>query len=222
VLSFKSFAVSVGGAATSSKYMNNENIETEQSNIEKENNPSSDIPSDKIDKIDTQLEAFNPGVDDPEEIQAIQKERDEEYNKELSKLEGIDITEETKKEIYNNMVNSVIDQVKNENQQYNELLEKRACIQISELFNEDEKSAEERLEKLKNKVGEKDYKTTLSILKSTDKLFDRKGELLHATNSFAIENMQELNSISGGLWQKGASFTDGDSEIALLGSDLEF
>lgn len=195
--------------------IDNKEISKEQPDFEKEDTQDSDTFIDEINKIDEKLKSFNTKADSPEEIQSIQEEREREYENEISKLDGINITEETKKEIYNNMVNDVVEQATKENQEYDELLEKRASLQVSKLFNEDKESAVERLDLLRDKIGEKDYKIVLDLLKSNNELFDRKDHLLHATNSFALKNMRDLNKVSGGLWQKGASFTDGGSDIAL-------
>lgn len=189
--------------------------EAVQSDIEQSNSTTADKFTQEIDKIDKELETFNDSAGTPEEIQALQKAREGEYEKEMANLEGIQISEESKKEIYSKMVDSAISQAAQENEKYDELLEKRASAQVANLFKEDESGAMKRLEGLKNTIGEKDYKIALNILKSSQELFDRNGQLLHATNSFALKNMQDLGKISGGLWQKGASFTDGRSDVAL-------
>ncbi len=178
------------------------------------------MPDALIQSGEMKLQEITQELDDlgiPEDIIQVQEEKEQEYNVKVSAIEEElgSLSEETKQTLRENIIDNSVEMSRENKQRFNELLEDKATLNVAGLFDETEKEASERLFKLKEIMGIEDYQISLEILKNNQDLFNIKGKLLHATNSFALEDIAENGVLSGGLWQKGPSFSNGDSESAL-------
>ncbi len=191
------------------------NLETASQDVEVVKKMTAADFTDRISRIDAQLAAYNMRSESEDEISKAGERPNAEHQAALAELGDLPLSEENRKALHEKMAREAIDLAHEENKKYDELLEKRATSQVACLFGEDEKSAAERLGRLKEMMGENDYATALNILKSHGELFNRRGKLLHATNSYVVKNMRDMGKLSGGLWQRGVSFSDGDAPIAL-------
>ena len=178
------------------------------------------MPDALIQSGEMKLQEITQELDDlgiPEDIIQVQEEKEQEYNTKVSAIEEElgSLSEETKQTLRENIIDNSVEMSRENKQRFNELLEDKATLNVAGLFDETEKEASERLFKLKEIMGIEDYQISLEILKNNQDLFNIKGKLLHATNSFALEDIAENGVLSGGLRQKGPSFSNGGSESAL-------
>lgn len=190
-------------------------IDTEKSDQNQTDQQKRDT---RIQQIDQELAEFSVKAQTEDEINAIQAERDQEYQNKILELEtslGQSLSEETKTQIHQNMVGCGIEAAKKDNERLDKLLQQRAVLQTMELFGESEEEAAKRWDNFKEGIEDEDYKTSLRLLRKNRDLFNAKGKLLHATNSFALNNTLEDGKLSGGLWQQGPSFAIGGTELAL-------
>jgi len=171
-----------------------------------------------FDQIDADLEVISGQDSGQAGVEHVKQRGEQELKESVEKIEkdlGGALGEESLEMMRSKLVDAPADQAELTNEKRNELLEKRAVLQISKLFEEDERAAEERLGRLKEIMDKNDYKTTLEILKTVKDLYETKGKFLHATNSLAQESIMESGKLSGGLWQEGPSFGNGNSDLAL-------
>ena len=162
----------------------------------------SELREERLMLINQELDAFGTQTSQPEEIQQIQEQREQEYQAKVAELEqglGTQLGDESKDLIHENMVDSAIEQARKDNERFDNLqrLKKAAETLLPEDFLYFEHI-------LGNKEG------------NTENLFDVVGKAMHTTNDFYFKKMLESGSIRTGTGQegmyqsKGASFTDGD------------
>lgn len=163
----------------------------------------------RIAQIDQRLADLLHRVTSDEEIAVIQQEREQAYQKKIQELEtglGQPLSEESKVEIHQNLVDSITGQAWRDNERFDNLqrLKRAADILTPQEFLYFEKI-------LGNQEGK------------TDQLYDLRGKAMHTTNSFYLEKILAAGSIRTdnvqegmyGAGTPGASFTDGDFEKAI-------
>ncbi len=190
------------------------NIELDRPGPETESRTAADA----IGSVDRQLGDIRERVKTPEQIAAVQAERERQYRSAVDQITeqlGDKVSPESFGMVRQKMVDESMDAARRDNERFDELRETRAALQISEAFGESQEAASARLEKLKGIMDRKDLAIMLDTMEQNPDLFSPEGKFLHATNTLAIDNILETGKLSGGLWQKGPSLTDGNSETAL-------
>ncbi len=167
----------------------------------------SELRQERLTQINQELDAFNYQASGSEEMQQIQKQREQEYQAKVTELEqglGTQLDDESKDKIHQNMVDRSIEQAQRDNERFDDL---------------------QRLRKAAETLSPEDFLYFEKILGNqegrVDQLYDLKDKVFHTTNDFNLGKMLESGNIRTGSDQegmygsRGASFTDGDfSETA--------
>jgi len=171
-----------------------------------------------IDSIDQQLDDIRKQAKTPEQQADIQAQREQQYQSTVDQIRqqlGDSVSPGSFDLVRQKLVDEHMDAARRDNEKFDELRETRAALQISEAFGESQEAAAARLEKLKGLMDKEDLATMLETMEQNPDLFSPEGKFLHATNTLAIDNILETGKLSGGLWQKGPSLTNGNSETGL-------
>ncbi len=183
-----------------------------------------EMRQERLAQTNQELSDFNSQTNTPEEIQQTQERREQEYQSQLEELEtglGTGLSEESKKMIYKNMVDSAIKQAQSENERFDRLyiqktiLENiededfRKKISPTESGNLTEEAFEKALEQLldadidlpKNKRI-KLFRQTLEYYASEQPTTEK--PVWHSTSSFSLRKGLE-EGFSGGKISGGES-----------------
>lgn len=180
----------------------------------------------KLAQINQELGDFNSQTNTPEEIQQIQERREQEYQSQLTELEtglGTGLSEESKKMIYKNMVDSAIEQAQSENERFDLLNIQKIILENIEDENfrkkisptESEKLTEEVFEKALEQLLDADiylprneriklFRQTLEYYTSEQPAAEK--PVWHSTSSFSLRKGLE-EGFSGGKISGGESAT---------------
>jgi len=176
--------------------------ETEKSTQSQPEKSPTELRQKRLAQINQELSKFDHQASEPEEIEKIQEQREHEYQAKLTKLEqelGTRLGDESKDLIYQNMVDSTIEQAQRDNERFDNL---------------------QRLKKAAETLSPEDFLYFEKILGNQegriDQLYDLKDKVFHTTNDFNFRKMLESGNIrtdsdqEGMYGSHGASFTDGD------------
>jgi len=169
---------------------------------------SSEMKDERLIQIGQALEGFSSRASSPAEIQQIQKQREQDYQLQLHKLEGAlgtDLSEESAGMIHQNMVDSTIEQAKKDNERFDDL---QRLKKVAETLSPDDFIYFEKI--LGNQEGR------------TDQLYDLEGKAMHTTPSSAFKKIlesgrivQDIHNDDTGRDKRGAYLTDADSKEGL-------
>lgn len=169
---------------------------------------SSEIRDERVSRINQELEGFDLQASTPDEVQQIQKQREQEYRSKVAELEqglGTELSDESKDQIHQNMVGSAIEQAQKDNERFDNL---------------------QRLRKAAETLSPEDFVYFEKILGNQegriDQLYDLKGKVLHTTPDFAFRKilkngriLQDVHNDDTKKMMKGVYLTDADSELGL-------
>lgn len=166
------------------------------------------MKDERLIQIDQALEGFSRRASSSAEIQQIQKQREQDYQLQLKKLEGelgADLSEESAGMIHKNMVDSTIEQAKKDNERFDGL---------------------QRLKKAAETLSPADLIYFEKVLGNQegriDQLYDLEGKVMHTTPGSVFKKIlesgrivQDIHNDDTGRDKRGAYLTDADSKEGL-------